>query len=232
MIKNQWFPWILGTYHLKMKTIFFFNVMIVLSCLFPLLSKAWIHQEAHLALPKELFSPNWWLKPDWLLLLNGSLVYMCSHFLSQFNLFKITLLIVTLLFFLIYFFSYWSNIYSYLNLWILPRYKLQDTSGLFIFVVVRLLSQLCLILCNPMNCSTRSFPVLHCLLKFAQTDVHWISDAIQPSHPLLPASPLALNLSQHQGLFQWVSSSHQVAKVLELQLQYQSFQWLFRVDFL
>ena len=157
---------------------------------------------------------------------------MCSHFLSQFNLFKITLLIVTLLFFLIYFFSDWSNFYSYLNLWILPRYKLQDTSGLFIFVVVRLLSQLCLILCNPMNCSTRSFPVLHCLLKFAQTDVHWISDAIQPSHPLLPASPLALNLSQHQGLFQWVSSSHQVAKVLELQLQYQSFQWLFRVDFL
>ena len=62
-----------------------------------------------------------------------------------------------------------------------------------------------------------------------QVHVHWISDAIQPSHPLSSPSPPALNLSQHQGLFQWVSSSHQVAKVLEL--QHQSFQWLFRVDF-
>ena len=60
--------------------------------------------------------------------------------------------------------------------------------------------------------------------------VHWVGDAIQPSHPL--SSPSTFNLSQHQGLFQWVSSSHQVAKVLELQLQHQSFQWIFRVDFL
>ena len=57
-------------------------------------------------------------------------------------------------------------------------------------------------------------------------------DAIQPSHPLSSPSPPAFNLSQHQGIFQWVSSSHQVAKVLELQLQYQSFQWIFRTDFL
>ena len=63
-----------------------------------------------------------------------------------------------------------------------------------------------------MNCSTPGFPVLLYLLKFAQTYVHWISDAILPSHPLSPPSPLALNLSQHQGLFQWVSSSHHVAK--------------------
>ena len=63
------------------------------------------------------------------------------------------------------------------------------------------------------------------------THVHWIGDAIQPSHPLSPPSP-ALSLSQHQGLFQWISSSHQVAKVLELQLQHQSFQWILRVDFL
>ena len=62
--------------------------------------------------------------------------------------------------------------------------------------------------------------------------VHWVGDAIQPFHPLLSPSPLALNLSQHQGLFKWVSSSHQVTKVLELQLQHQSFQWIFRVDFL
>ena len=91
-------------------------------------------------------------------------------------------------------------------------------------------AQLCLTLCNPMNCSTPGFPVLHCLLEFAQTHVHWVSDAVQPSHPLLPPSPPAFSLSQHQGLFQWVSSSNQVAKGLELQLQLQSFQCIFRVD--
>ena len=87
-------------------------------------------------------------------------------------------------------------------------------------------------LCDPMNCRTPGFSVHHYLPEFAQTHVHWVSDAIQPSHPLLPPSPLDLNFSQHQGLFQWVSSSHQVAKVLELQLQHQSFQWIFRTDFL
>ena len=70
-------------------------------------------------------------------------------------------------------------------------------------------------ICNPMNCSTSGFPVLHHLLEFAQTHVSWISDAIQPSHPLSPPSPPSLSLSQHQGLFQWVSSLHQVTKVLE-----------------
>ena len=76
------------------------------------------------------------------------------------------------------------------------------------------------------------FPVHHQLPELAQTHVHRVSDTIQPSHPLLPPSPPALNLSQHQGLFQWVSSSHQMAKVLELQLQYQSFQRIFRTEFL
>ena len=80
----------------------------------------------------------------------------------------------------------------------------------------------CLTLCSPTNCSTPGLLVLHYLPEFAQTYVHWVSDAIQTSHPLSPSSPLALNLSQHQGLFQWVSSWHQVAKVLEL--QHQSFQ--------
>ena len=75
------------------------------------------------------------------------------------------------------------------------------------------------------------FPVLHHLPECAQTHVHWVSDAIQPSHPLSSPSH-AFNLSQHQGLFQWVSSLHQVAKVLELQLQHQSFQRIFRTDFL
>ena len=73
-----------------------------------------------------------------------------------------------------------------------------------------------------MDCST-TFPVLQYLLEFAQTHVYHVRDAIQPSHPLLPPLLPALNLSQHQGLFQFINSWHQVAKVLELQLQYQSF---------
>ena len=89
----------------------------------------------------------------------------------------------------------------------------------------------CLTLCDPMDCRQPGFPVLHHLPKLAQTHVHWVGDAIQPSHPLLSPSP-ALNLSQHQGLFTWVSSSHQVAKVLKFQLQHQSFQWIFRTDLL
>ena len=71
------------------------------------------------------------------------------------------------------------------------------------------------------------FTISQSLLK---THVHWVSDAIQPSHPLSSPSPPAFSLSQNQGLFQWVSSSHQVAKVLEFQLQHQSFQWIFRID--
>ena len=82
--------------------------------------------------------------------------------------------------------------------------------------------------CDPMDCSSPGFPVHHQLPKLVQTHVHLVSDAIQSSHPLSPPSPPAFSLSQHQGLFQWVSSSHQVAKVLQLQLQHQSFQWIFR----
>ena len=78
-----------------------------------------------------------------------------------------------------------------------------------------------------MNHSTPGLPVHHQLPESTQTQVHWVGDAIQPSHPLSPPSPPALNLSQHQGLFQWVSSLHQVAKALEFQLQHQSFQYLF-----
>ena len=69
-------------------------------------------------------------------------------------------------------------------------------------------------------------------LEFAQTHIHWVGDAIQPSHPLPPSSFFAFNISQHQGLFQWVSYSYQVAKILEFHLQNQSFQWIFRIDFL
>ena len=91
-------------------------------------------------------------------------------------------------------------------------------------------TQSCPSLCDPMDCSTPGFTVLHQLPEFAQTHVHWISDAIQPSHPVSPPSPPALSLPLHQGLCHWVSFSHQVAKVLELQLQLQSFQWIFRAD--
>ena len=82
----------------------------------------------------------------------------------------------------------------------------------------------CLTLCDPMNRSTPGLPVHHQLPEFTQTHVHQVSDAIQPSHPLSSPPPPAPNPSQHQGLFQRVGSSHQVAKVLELQLQHQSFQ--------
>ena len=93
-------------------------------------------------------------------------------------------------------------------------------------------TQSCLTLCDPMNCSTPGLPVYHQLPEFTQTHVHWVGDAIQPSHPLSSPSPPALNLSQHQCLFKWISSSHEVAKVLEFQLQHQSFQWTPRTDLL
>ena len=79
-------------------------------------------------------------------------------------------------------------------------------------------TQLCPTLCDPMDCSMPGFPVRHQLLEPTQTHVHRIGDAIQPSHPLLSPSPPTFNLSQHQGLFQWISSLHQVAKVLKFQL--------------
>ena len=79
-------------------------------------------------------------------------------------------------------------------------------------------SQLCPTLCDPMNCSTPGLPVHHQLPQFIQTHVHQIHDAIQPSHPLSSPSPPAPNPSQHHSLFQWVNSSHEVAKVLEFQL--------------
>ena len=88
-----------------------------------------------------------------------------------------------------------------------------------------------------MDCRTPGFPILPHLPEFAQTHIHWVSDAIQTSHPLSPSSPLAFNHSQHQGLFQWVTSWHQVAKVLEFQLQYSPSNeysgWIsFRMDWL
>jgi len=94
------------------------------------------------------------------------------------------------------------------------------------------LAKSCPTLCDPMDCSTPGFPVLHYLPEFAQTHAHWVGDAIQPPHPLLP--PFLLPFRNIRFLH-WVGSSHQVAKILELQLQHQSFQWIsglisFRID--
>ena len=89
-----------------------------------------------------------------------------------------------------------------------------------------------LTLCNPMDYSTQGLPVHHQLSEFTQTHVHWVGDAIQPFHPLSSLSPPTFNICQHQGLFRWVSSLHQVAKVLEFQLQHQSFQRTPRNDLL
>ena len=108
--------------------------------------------------------------------------------------------------------SDWSN---------LSENLLQNDNSIFQFSSV---TQSCLTLYHPMNRSTPGLPIHHQLLESTQTHVHWVGDAIQPSHPLSSPSPPALNLSQHQALFQWVSSSHQVAKVSEFQLQHPSFQ--------
>ena len=90
-------------------------------------------------------------------------------------------------------------------------------------------AQSCLTLCDPMNCSTPGLPVHHQLPEFTQTHVQRVGVAIQPSHPLSSPSP-ASSPSQHQGLFQWVNSLHEVTKILEFQLQHQSFQWTPRSD--
>ena len=93
-------------------------------------------------------------------------------------------------------------------------------------------TQSCATLCNPINCSTPGLPVHLQLLEFTQTHVHRVGDAIQPSHPLSSPFPPAPNPSQHQSLFQWANTSHEVAKVLEFQLEHQSFQWTPRTDLL
>ena len=93
-------------------------------------------------------------------------------------------------------------------------------------------TQACQTLSYPMDCSVPGLLVHHQLSELAQTHVHQVGDAIQPFHPLSSPSPPTFKLSQHQGISKWVSSSHQVAKVLKFQFQHQSFQWIFRTDFL
>ena len=93
------------------------------------------------------------------------------------------------------------------------------------------LTKSCLTLCSPIDCSTPGFPVFHHLPEFSQTHVYWVSNAIQPSHSLLYPFPPTFSCSQIQGLSQTFGSLDQVTNILELQLQHQSFQWIFRVDF-
>ena len=108
----------------------------------------------------------------------------------------------------------------------LKSYTWSGTSFLqFSSVKFSSVTQSCPTLWNPMNFSTPGLPVHHKLPEFTQTQAHRVGDAIQPSHPLLSLSPPIPNPSQHQGLFQWVNSSHEVARILEFQLQHQSFQW-------
>ena len=115
-----------------------------------------------------------------------------------------------------------------------PRILLPPCPSCFSFISVQFssITQSYPTLCEPMNRSTPGLPVHHHLLEFTQTHIHRVGDAIQPSHPLLSPSPPAPNPSQHQSLFQWVNSSHEVAKVLEFQLRHQSFQWTPRADLL
>ena len=110
-------------------------------------------------------------------------------------------------------------------------YMCECISELYSVFIICSVPQLCPTLCDPMDWSTPGLPVHDQLTENAQIHFHWVGDAIQASHPLLSPSPPAFNLSQHEGLFQWVSSSHQLAKVLEFQLQHQSFQWIFRTGF-
>ena len=126
-----------------------------------------------------------------------------------------------------------SSLISFLRLilFILQHIEIPHSFWFLFFIQFSSVAQLCPTLCNPMDCSTPGLPVHRQLPEFTQTHVHWVGDAIQPSHPLSSPSLPAFNLSQHQGLFKWVSSSHQVAKVLEFQLRHQSFQWIFRTDF-
>ena len=140
--------------------------------------------------------------------------------------------------------------YVHQNVWPLKMYKWMIKAVLFIIAKkwkkmeisvnrwkdthqsssVQLLTHVWLFV-NPWIASHQASLSIHQLPGFTQTHAHWVNDAIQPSHPLSSPSPPTFNLSQHQGLFHWISSSHQVARVLEFQLQHLSFQWIFRTDF-
>ena len=122
----------------------------------------------------------------------------------------------------------WILIFFRVDYHFSPKWSTKDQ----IYPTISSVAQSCPTLCDHMDYNTPGFPPQHQLPKVAQTHVHQISDDIQPTDPRSSPSPPSFSLFQHQGLFKWVSSSHQVAKVLAFQLQHQSFQWIFRVDFL
>ena len=115
------------------------------------------------------------------------------------------------------------NIYNLIICLKCKNVELERIGEIIKDISISSVTQSCLTLCDPMDCRMPGFPVHHHLLEFTQTHVHQVGVAIQPSHPLLSPSPPTFSLSQHQDLFQGVSSSHQVVKVLECQLQHQSF---------
>ena len=166
----------------------------------------------------------WFSFPCWLIMVN---TFSCAYCLLVYLFFFENHLYPLLIFLKLweYLNVYWS--FKFPLLWISVTCIVLCCSLALQFSSV---AQLCLTLCDPMNRSTPGLPVLHQLPEFTQTHVHRVGDAIQPSHPLLSPSPPAPNPSQHQGLFQWVNSSHEVAKLLEFQLQHQSFQWTPRTD--
>ena len=160
-------------------------------------------------------------------------VSLCLHQYLVFSVFSVLqpvchILLISIRIWLIHtlkdFFSLCSFSFSHVVLYCL--------FGLILKSEFSSVTQSCPTLCNPMDCSKPGFPVCHQLLELAQTHVHWVGEAIKPSHPLLSPDPPLFNLPQHQGLFQWVSSSHQVVKILEFHLKHQSFQWIFRTYFL
>ena len=124
----------------------------------------------------------------------------------------------------------WKGMMPWLQVQTTPLFW--DKSWIFLSVQFSLVTQSCLTLCDPMDCSTPGLPI-HCQLpESTQTHVQRVGDTIQPPGPVSSPSPPAFYLFQHQGLFKWVGSLHQMAKALEFQLQHQSFQWILRIDFL
>ena len=141
---------------------------------------------------------------------------------------------------LTYVYDYWKNhSLDYTDIYQQSDASILNTMSRFVIsfllrssVPFSSVAQSCPTFCNPMDCITLGLPVHHQFLELTQTHAHCVSDTIQPSYPLPSPSPPAFNLSQHQGLFKWLSSSHQVVKVLEFQFQHQSFQRILRTDFL
>ena len=130
----------------------------------------------------------------------------------------------------IYKYNLYIHIYNYL--YIYKHFCIHIYIEIFILNQFSSVTQSCLTLWDPVNLSTPDLPVHHQLPESIQTHVHWVGDVIQPFYRLSFPSPPALNFSQYQGLFKWVSSSHQGVKVLEFQLQHQFFQWTLRTDLL